>query len=71
MNTLYDFGIAVEQIRDAANSIDVKGANNVEALHTIFHICNDIISALNKIVEKHTLENPINQDGDGDGQVDS
>ena len=71
MNTIYDLGMAIEQIRTAASAIEVSGIKNVEALYTIFQLCNDVIDALNEIVSRNTADNPINQDGDGDGQIDS
>lgn len=71
MNTIYDLGMAVEQIRSSAEVIEVRGSKNIEALSTIFQLCNDIITALNEIVENYEKENSITQDGDGDGQVDS
>lgn len=71
MNTIYDLGMAIEQIRSAANEIEVSGAKNIDALHMIFQTCNDIITALNEIVENYNPENSIGQDGDEDGQIDS
>ena len=71
MNTIYDLGMAIEQIRTAASSMEVRGMKNVEALYTIFQLCNDVINTLNEVVSRNTVDNSINQDGDGDGQVDS
>lgn len=70
MNTIYDLGMAIEQIRSAANSIEVSGVKNVEALHIIFQTCNDIIKGLNEIVNRNT-DNSVDKDGDSDGQIDS
>ena len=71
MNTIYDLGMAIEQIRLAASNIEVSGVKNVEALYTIFQLCNNIIKGLNEIVERNNNENTVEQDGDGDGQIDS
>lgn len=71
MNTVYDLGIAIENIRSAAGSIEVSGQKNVECLYMIFTLCNDIIKALNELVEKNSTEKPIIQDGEEDGQVNS
>ena len=70
MNTIYELGSAIEQIRSAANTIEVSGARNIEAVYTIFKLCNNIIEVLNEIVEKNSI-NPENQDGDIDGEIDS
>jgi len=70
MNTIYELGSAIEQIRSAANTIEVSGARNIEAAYTIFKLCNNIIEVLNEIVEKNSI-NPENQDGDIDGEIDS
>lgn len=61
MNTLYDFGQMIIEIRDAADQIEVKGAKNASLIAMIFQRCNDIISELNKIVLEQA-----NNDGDGE-----
>lgn len=71
MNTIYDLGMAIEEIRSYANVIEVRGSNNIEAVHKIFILCNEIIQVLNEIVENNSNVNSVSQEGDGDGQVDS
>ena len=70
MNTIYELGLAIEQIRAAANTIEVSGAKNVESIYVIIKLCNSIIQSLNEIVENNNT-NSDNQDGDIDGQIDS
>lgn len=70
MNTIYELGLAIEQIRSAANTIEVSGAKNVESIYVIIKLCNSIIQSLNEIVENNNT-NSDNQDGDIDGQIDS
>jgi soluble cytochrome b562 len=73
MYTIYDFGMAITEIRDIADSIEVKGAKNAALVSMIFQKCNAIISDLNKIVEEKNKENGEEQEqvGDADGQIDS
>ena len=74
MNSLYDFGQAVIQIREAVDEIEVKGAKNAGLVAMIFQKCNEIIIELNKIVsEKKEEKDGENSDqvGDADGQIDS
>lgn len=74
MMNLYDLGKAIMEIRDAADILEVKGAKNAGLVSLIFQRCNDIIIELNKIVQskkEETNEDPQNQVGEDDGQVDS
>ena len=74
MNSLFDFGQAVIQIREAVDEIEVKGAKNAGLVAMIFQKCNEIIIELNKIVsEKKEEKDGENSDqvGDADGQIDS
>lgn len=74
MNTLYDLGIAITQIRDAADALEIKGAKNAELVMLIFQISNNIITELNGIVQSKKEKNdedPQNQVGEDDGKVDS
>ena len=74
MNSLYDFGQAIIQIREAVDEIEVKGAKSAGLVAMIFQKCNEIIIELNKIVsekkEEKAGENS-DQVGDADGQIDS
>lgn len=74
MTNLYDLGKAIMEIRDAADIIEVKGAKNAGLVSLIFQRCNEIIIELNKIVQSKKEENsedPQDQVGETDGQVDS
>ena len=70
MITLYDLGMAVEQIRSAANIVEVSGAKNIEAVYTILKLCNDIIIELNHITESNISKQSTDQVGGENGQVD-
>ena len=73
MRTLYDFGIAITEIRDAVDTIEVKGAKNAALISMVFQKCNAMISDLNKIVEDQNKKDNEEQEevGDADGQIDS
>lgn len=72
MNTLYEFGEAVIEIRDAVDNIEVKGAKNAALVSMIFQKCNEIITQINLIAEQaNSSEKTEPQAGDTDGQVDS
>lgn len=56
MQTLYDFGMEVQKIREAADSLMVKGYQNASLVVYIFNKCNDIIQAINDVIQ--TEPNP-------------
>lgn len=49
MQTLLDFGQEVIKIREAVNSLEVKGEANAALIVYTVQKCNDIISEINKI----------------------
>lgn len=51
MQTLYDFGMEVQKIREAADSLTVKGYQNASLVVYIFNKCNDIIQAINDVIQ--------------------
>ena len=48
MLTLYDFGMEITQIREAADSIEIKGAANAARVVLITDKCNELIHAINE-----------------------
>lgn len=72
MATLYDFGMVISEIRDAADMLEVRGARNAGLVSIIFQKCNGLIAEINKIAEEtNKFEENEPQVGDEDGQVDS
>lgn len=63
MQTLYDFGIEVQKIREAVNGLTVKGAENASLVVYAIGKCNDIIQAINHITEQHRTPSE-NQNGE-------
>lgn len=69
MKTLYDFGIAVQKIREAANSLEIKGQENAAAVVYICNQCNEIISAINQaIAEAQAGDHPKTEGPEGGGE---
>lgn len=67
--TLYDFGQTIMKIRDAVNSIEIKGRQNSTYVVYINHQCDELIGDINEIVRKadsSTHESTINEEMDGD-----
>ena len=70
MNTLYDLGMEVSHIREALDSLEVKGHNNVSLLNYAFNKCNEIIEALNKIVQSISENQNGSEEVKSDGEND-
>lgn len=68
METLQDFGNEVAQIREAINRLEVKGEQNAALIVFAFNRCNNIIKALNEIVERQSNP-PEGQNGVEEGDV--
>lgn len=70
MKSLYEFGKTIMQIREAANSIEVKGQQNAAYVMYIHNKCNDLIEAVNEIARNSETEpNPqpsTEEETDGD-----
>lgn len=63
MQTLYDFGVEVQKIREAIDSIEVKGAKNASFIVYAYNKCNDIINAINQIIDEQQTP-PSGQNGE-------
>lgn len=62
MKTLYDFGLEVQKIREAINSLEVKGAQNASLVLFAYKKCNEIIQEINKLADQQNP--PSNQNGE-------
>lgn len=78
MQTLYDFGMEVQKIREAINSLTVKGAENASLIAYAFNKCNDIIQAINDVIESQQNppkgqngKEPTEEEGEMNGEPDS
>lgn len=56
MLSLYDFGVEVMKIREAADSLTVTGVSNAAKVVLIFDKCNQLIQTINEI--SATQQNP-------------
>lgn len=64
MRTLYDFGMEVQKIREAINSMTTKGAENASLIVYAVNKCNDIIQAINDVIDQQ--QNPPEDDQIGE-----
>lgn len=64
MLSLYDFGVEVMKIREAADSLTVTGVANASRVVLIFDKCNRLIDAINEISETQQDLPTENQNGD-------
>lgn len=48
MTTLYDIGLEIQRIREAADNLSVKGSQNASYVVYIVNKCNDMIQAINQ-----------------------
>ena len=75
MKTLYDLGMEITKIREAANSLEVKGEQNASLVIYIFRKCNEIIEEINVIVNNfndgQNGEDQSHEEGQVNGQPDS
>ena len=51
MITLYDIGLEIQKIREAANSLTVKGVSNASLVVYISNKCNEMIQSINQIAD--------------------
>lgn len=63
MKTLYDLGMEVMKIREAINSLEVKGKQNASLIVYAFGKCDEIIEAINEI-SKEAGEKAADQNGE-------
>lgn len=69
--SIYDLGMAVREIREAANSIEVKGRQNAAYIVYINHQCDVLIGNFNEMAENVSAENSgsaVETDGEMNGQ---
>jgi len=64
MLTLYDFGMEITQIREAADSIEIKGSANAARIVLITDKCNELIQAINEASEYAASNPPVGQNGE-------
>lgn len=67
--TLYDFGQAIAKIREAVNSMEIKGRQNSAYVVFVNHQCDELIEDLNEIVrnaDTSAQEPTPNEETDGD-----
>lgn len=74
--TLYDLGMEVTKIREAINSLEVKGESNASLIVYAFRKCNEIIGAINAVVNQQSEtsqngEKTTEEEGDVNGEQDS
>lgn len=67
MKTLYDFGLEVAKIREAVNSLEVKGEENASLIVYINQKCNGIISAINEACQPQKTDE--NQNANEEGEI--
>ena len=63
MMTLYDFGLEIERVREAADSLTITGQRNASLVMYIYNKCNDLIQAINEVSEQQNTP-PAGQNGE-------
>ncbi len=69
IKTLYDFGQSITKIREAVNSMEIKGRQNSAYVVYVNHACDELIEDINEIVRKadaSTQEPTMDEETDGD-----
>ena len=61
MQTLLDFGQEVIKIREAVNSLEVKGEANAALIVYTVQKCNDIILEINNIAKNQNGSEEVNE----------
>lgn len=67
--SLYDFGQSIIRIREAANSMEIKGRQNASFVVYINNKCDELIEEINEIArdaEKPAPESTSSEETDGD-----
>lgn len=67
--SLYDFGIEVAKIREAINSLEIKGDSNASLIVYAVEKCNGLIRTINEACQPQA-SNDDNQNGDEEGEID-
>lgn len=65
--TLFDFGKKVEEIRTAADCVEIKGAQNRKLIDFIVDTCNGLIQEINNTVREAKASPDQKKEGDCDG----
>lgn len=76
MQTLYEFGMEVTRVREAIDSIEVRGHKNASLVDYAYNKCNDIIAAINSVVQQKDQNGEESgqdsiEEGDVNGEQDS
>lgn len=65
MLTLYDLGLEITKMREAADSIEMKGRTNAARVVFIIDKCNELIRAINEAADAvKNVESANEQDGE-------
>lgn len=64
MQTLYDFGVEVQNIREAIDSLEIKGSRNASFVVYAYNKCNDIINEINRIIGEQQTPPESGQNGE-------
>jgi len=76
METLYDFGMEIQKIREAINGIQIKGSENASLVVYAVGKCNDLINTINRIADMQRDDaerqngDPVDNDPDEEGGID-
>ena len=65
--TLFDFGKKIEEIRTAADCIEIKGSQNRKLIDFIVDGCNGLIQEINNTVRDVKTSPDQKKEGDCDG----
>ena len=74
MNTLYDLGMEISNIRTALNNIEVRGQNNASLLVYAYDKCTELIKDINEIgkaIEGEQKEVGKSESDDMEGEVNA
>lgn len=65
--TLFDFGKRIEEIRTAADCVEIKGSQNRKLIDFIVNTCNGLIQEINDAVRNAKTSSDQQKEGDCDG----
>ena len=71
MFSLYDFGMGITKIREAADGIEVKGRSNSARIVYIIDKCNELINAINESSKALSKNSSGGQNGAENSNVES
>lgn len=67
--TIYDFGQSISKIREAVNSMEIKGRQNSAYVVFVNHQCDELIADINEIArnaDTPAQDPTMNEETDGD-----